>query len=94
MHTNDEWKAIASLQIDPDTTTHDLLNSATELVQYAGGLIAMLAALVHEGEKIDSQNMAFALEGAEVLTKLGVQCVSHAHASVAMDRATAMRSST
>lgn len=69
-----------------------LLNDATKLLQYAGGLIDVLADMAHEAEAMNYRKMAFALEGTEVLTRLGVQCVSHAHEGLAMKRATTMRS--
>jgi hypothetical protein len=88
---NDDWKVrLASVHIDVDASTHDLLNDATELLQYARGVMAALIDLSHEGTKLNRRTMAFSLGGVEMLTQLGVRCLEQAHASVAMERASAM----
>jgi hypothetical protein len=95
MSKNDEWKAgYASLQVHPDATVHDALNDATELFQYASAIVGLLIDQAHDAVPINARKMAFALGGVNMLMRLGVQCVSHAHACVSLDRAAAMHAST
>jgi hypothetical protein len=65
---------------DTETSTHDLLNEATEWLQHARGLTDLIADLVHESDGIDCPRMARALEAIAALTNLGVQCAAEAHA--------------
>lgn len=64
---------------DPDATAHDLLNSATEWLQYARGLTDLLSDLVHESDTVDCRRMALSLEAIAAVMQLGVQCVAQAH---------------
>jgi len=65
--------------VDPETTAHDLMNAATEWLQYARGLAGLLADLVHEADTVDCQRMALGLEAIGALTQMGVQCTAEAH---------------
>jgi hypothetical protein len=69
------------------TDTHDLLNEATEWLQYARGLIELLAELVHESDNVDCRRMALGLEAIGSLTRLGLQRTAEAHARVVWERA-------
>lgn len=73
--------------IDPDVTTHDLLNEATEWLQYARGLTELLAELVHESDTVDCRKMALGLEGIVAMTRMGLRCTAHAHARMSWDAA-------
>lgn len=77
----------ACYDIDPDATPHDLLNDATEWLQYSRGLTRLLADLVHESDGIDCERMALALEAIGALTHMGVQSAAHAHARMTWARA-------
>lgn len=82
MNTTTEGRAIHSSghAIDPEATTHGLLNDATEWLQYSRGLTELLAELVHESEAVDCHRMALGLEAIGALTRMGLQCTAHAHA--------------
>jgi hypothetical protein len=66
--------------VDPEASAHELMNAATEWLQFARGLTALLADLVHEADAVDCQRMALGLEAIGALTQMGVQCTAHAHA--------------
>jgi hypothetical protein len=70
----------ASYPIDPETSVHDLLNDATEWLQYARGLTGLLADLIHESDSVDCHRMALGLEAISALTHVGVTCTTEAHA--------------
>ena len=55
---------------EAETTTHDLLNQATEWLQYARGLTELLAELVHESDAVDCNRMAMGLEAISALTEI------------------------
>jgi hypothetical protein len=68
------------LELDPGATPHDLLNLATEWLQYSRGMTELLAELVHESDKLNPQQMGIALEAVGKMTNMGLQCASTAHA--------------
>jgi len=72
---------------EPETSTHDLLNQATEWMQYARGLTELLAELVHESDTVDCRRMAIGLEAISALTRLGARCTAEAHARITWERA-------
>jgi hypothetical protein len=72
--------------IDPEATAHDLMNQATEWLQYARGLTRLLADLIHEAESVDCQRMALGLEAIGALTNMGVQCTAQAHVRMYWDQ--------
>lgn len=75
----------SSLQIDPESTSHELWNDGTELLRYARGLTAMLADLIHEADAVNCRKMAHSLEGIDVLMQLGLECATQAHACVTLE---------
>jgi len=68
---------------------HDLLNEATEWLQYARGITQLLAELVHESGTVDCGRMAMGLEAIAAMTRMGLQCTADAHARMSWARATA-----
>jgi hypothetical protein len=72
--------------IDPEATAHDLMNEATEWLQYARGLTRLLADLIHEAEAVDCQRLAQGLEAIGALTHMGVQCTAQAHARMCWEQ--------
>jgi hypothetical protein len=72
---------------DAYANPHDLLNEATEWLQYARGLTQLLAELVHESDAVDCQRMALGLEAIGALTRKGLQCTADAHARMSWERA-------
>lgn len=64
---------------DPEATPHDLMNEATQWLQYARGLTGLIADLIHEAESVDCQRMALGLEAVGALTHMGIQCTAQAH---------------
>jgi len=73
--------------IDPEASAHDLLNDATEWLQYARGLTGLLADLVHESDSVDCVQLALSLEAIDTLMHMGVQCTAQAHARMSWDQA-------
>jgi hypothetical protein len=70
----------ASYPVDPETSVHELLNDATEWLQYARGLTGLLADLIHEADSVDCRRMALGLEAIGALTHVAVKCTTEAHA--------------
>lgn len=66
--------------LDDETTMHDLLNEATEWLQYSRSLTELLAELVHESDTVDCRRMALGLEGIGAMTRMGLRCTARAHA--------------
>ena len=77
----------SSYHVDPEASVHDLLNDATEWLQYARGLTELLAELVHESDVVDCRHMALGLDAIGALTRLGLQCTAHAHTRIAWEQA-------
>jgi hypothetical protein len=78
----------ASHHIDPEASAHDLMNDATEWLQYSRGLTDLLADLVHEADAVDMQKVALALEAIGALTHMGVRCAAEAHARMSWSKIT------
>ena len=75
--------------MDTEESAHDLMNEATEWLQYARGLTELLAELVHESDTIDCRRMALGLEAVSAITRMGLQCTAHAHARMSWEKARA-----
>jgi hypothetical protein len=65
--------------IDPEATAHDLMNEATEWLQYARSLTRLVADFIHESDAVDCQRVAHGLEAIDALMHMGVQCAAQAH---------------
>jgi hypothetical protein len=65
--------------IDPEATPHDLMNEATEWLQYARSLTRLLADFIHVSDTVDCQRVAHALEAIGALMHMGIQCTAQAH---------------
>lgn len=65
---------------DDAPTVHELLNEATAWLQYARGVVATLADLVHEAEDIETKQLAFSLEAVAAMMRTGTEGVARAHA--------------
>jgi hypothetical protein len=70
---------------DPDASSHELLNNAAELLQYARGLTESLAEFVHESDTVDCRRMALSLDAVAALTQMGAHCAAEAHARLAWE---------
>lgn len=57
--------------VDAEASVHDLLNDATEWLQYARGITGLLADLIHESDSVDCRQMALGLEAIGALHKWG-----------------------
>lgn len=88
-HTmNASTSGCPNCRADAYVNPHDLLNEATEWLQYARGLTQLLAELIHESDAVDCQRMALGLEAIGALTRKGLQCTADAHARMSWERAT------
>jgi len=72
---------------DPEASAHELMNAATEWLQYARGLTGLLADLVHEADVVDCQRLALGLEGIGALTLMGIQCTAQANVRMCWEQA-------
>ncbi len=77
----------SSYHVDPEASVHDLLNGATEWLQYARGLSELLSDLVHESDTVDCRRLALSLEAIGALTHLAVQFTAQAHARLCWEQA-------
>jgi len=64
---------------ESNVSTHELLNEATEWLQYARGVTQLLAQWVEEVETVDRGRMVLALGAIEAMTSGGVACAARAH---------------
>ena len=87
MSTSSKPRTACPSDSEAETTNHDLLNQATEWMQYARGLTELLAELVHESDTVDCHRMAIGLEAISALTRLGARCTAEAHARFTWERA-------
>jgi hypothetical protein len=76
----------ASHLIDPEASAHDLMNDATEWLQYSRGLTELLGDLLHEADAVDMQKVALAFEAIGAMTHMGVRCAAEAHARMAWSK--------
>jgi hypothetical protein len=76
-----------SEDFESGATVHELLNEATEWLQYACGISELLAELVHESDSVDSRRMALALEAIGKITRTGAQRTAQAHTMLHWERA-------
>lgn len=73
--------------LDPEATTHDLLNGAVEWLSYARTLSEFLADLIHESDAVECGRVALSLEAIASLVQMGVQCTAQAHARITWESA-------
>jgi len=90
MSTNNENGTVsrARYYTDPDASAHELLNNATEFLQYARGLTELLAEFVHESDTVDCRRMALSLDAVAALTQMGAHCAAEAHARLPWEKST------
>lgn len=64
---------------DPNTGADQLLNDATEWLQYAYNALKLLAELMHDRDNIDVQRWPIMLEGIAAFVEMGTRCAAQAH---------------
>ena len=64
---------------DPEAGPDELLNDATEWLQYAYCSLKLLAELVHERGSVDVERVPVMLEGIAAFVEMGVRCAGQAH---------------
>lgn len=79
MSTEHSASYCISYHADPEATAHDLMNEATEWLQFARSLTRLLGDLLHEADTVDCQRVAHGLEGIGALMRMGLQCAAQAH---------------
>jgi len=83
---SDRWMGRrVSCHVDPDASVHDLLNDATEWLQFARGVTELLAEFVYESDTVDCRRMALSLEAVAAMTQAGVQAAAAAHACITLE---------
>lgn len=66
---------------DDEPSAQALLNEAIEWLQYARGVTATLADLVHEADSVDCKQMSLSLDAIASMTQAGLQRIGQAHAA-------------
>jgi len=82
------------LHTNPDATSHDLLNEATEWLQYAYAMTSMLSEIVSAADVeniVSHPRLAAALDGIGAMTNLGMLCAAEAHTRMCWEQAMAQR---
>ena len=64
---------------DPEAGADQLLNDATEWLQYACNALKLLAELVDEHRAIDTHRLQIMLEGIAAFVDMGTRCAAQAH---------------
>lgn len=64
---------------DPNAGADQLLNDATEWLQYAYNALKLLAELMQERDNIDVQRWPIMLEGIAAFVEMGTRCAAQAH---------------
>ena len=64
---------------DPRAEPDELLNDATEWLQYAYHSLKLLAELVDERGSIDAHRLPIMLEGIAAFVEMGSRCATQAH---------------
>jgi len=67
---------------ETDANAHELLNEATEWLQYSRGVTQLLAELVHESEDLDCAQMSLALDAIGAMTQRGIRCLAEGRAGL------------
>ncbi|UPG95094.1 hypothetical protein [Luteibacter aegosomatissinici] len=67
---------------DNEPSPHELLNEATEWLQYSRGVTATLSDLVHEADSVDCRQMSLSLDAISAMTQAALHLVSEAHAQL------------
>jgi hypothetical protein len=70
----------ASKAVPSEPSLHELLNEATEWLQYSRGVTATLSDLVHEADDLDCKQMSLSLDAIAAMTQAALHLVSEAHA--------------
>jgi hypothetical protein len=69
----------ANYYSDPQASADELLNDATEWLQYAYHSLKLLAELVDERDRIDTRRLPIMLEGIAAFVEMGTRCATQAH---------------
>ncbi|MEX1826343.1 hypothetical protein [Luteibacter sp. CQ10] len=69
-----------------EATTDELLNDATEWLQYAKALTELLGEIVGDSDILDRRRLMLTLGAVDVLTDIGMRCAMQAHARVQWDK--------
>lgn len=85
--TKDTWLlGSGSYTLVPDASVDELLNDATEWLQYARCLTDLLTETVADAACPDRRRLTMALGAIGVLTGMGAQCAMQAHARMQWDK--------
>jgi|GEM_PF-5650731 len=81
------------LYLGVDAPAHELLNQATEWLQYSHGMIELLAELIADVGVVDTNRMVLALQGLGAMSNMGLQCAAQAHRQMVWDESQRTRPS-
>ncbi|MGA7436682.1 MAG: hypothetical protein WBW32_00975 [Luteibacter sp.] len=69
------------------SSVHDLLNDATQWLQYSRGVTATLADLIHEADNVDYAQLSLTLEAIAAMTLHGTRQLGEARAKMSWEAA-------
>lgn len=69
------------------SSVHDLLNDATQWLQYSHGVTATLADLIHEADNVDYAQLSLTLEAIAAMTLHGTRQLGEARAQMTWEAA-------
>ncbi|HEY4092047.1 MAG TPA: hypothetical protein VGN46_11070 [Luteibacter sp.] len=69
------------------SSVHDLLNDATQWLQYSRGVTATLADLIHEADNVDYAQLSLTLEAIAAMTLHGTRQLGEARAQMSWEAA-------
>ncbi|QDE40922.1 hypothetical protein FIV34_17735 [Luteibacter pinisoli] len=68
-------------------SVHDLLNDATQWLQYARSVMTLVADLVHEADEVDCKQLSLTLEAIAAMTARGTRQLGEARAQMSWEAA-------
>jgi hypothetical protein len=68
-------------------SVHDLLNDATQWLQYARSVLSLVADLIHEADEVDYKQLSLTLEAIAAMTGHGTRKLCDARAQMIWEAA-------
>jgi hypothetical protein len=72
--------------VNPDASFHDLMNGATEWLNYAQRLTSFLSEVIDDVDDLQGKEVAMVLMVIEALTQRGLDCAMQAHSQMAREQ--------
>ena len=72
--------------VDSETSVHELMNDATEWLQYAQRLTGFVSELIEDAGELKGKEMAAVLMVIDALMRRGLDCAMQAHTQMVRDQ--------